>query len=101
MRLNCHLSKETVPRDGDTTYTSAADLSQALRRAAAAHVQHSDPNGPSRPELAGLARRVPGARAGRQRVAAMNGSVVAIFIWCGASTEYLQLIALCEQWRRS
>ena len=45
---------------------------EALRRAAAAHGQHEARTGGSRRELAGLVRRVHGARAGRRRAAEMN-----------------------------
>ena len=49
-----------------TSFSSASDLASALRRAAAAHGRHEARTG-SRSELAGLVRRVHGARAGRRR----------------------------------
>ena len=66
----CRRSQTRLPGRvdaGDTTYASASDLAQALRRAAAAHGRAREAHGASRRELAGLVRRVHGARAGRAR----------------------------------
>src|ERR1700726_4220394 len=55
-----------------STFASANDLASALRRAAAAHGPARGADGASRPELAGLVRRIHGARARRRRAAEMN-----------------------------
>ncbi len=56
---------------GDTTYPSASDLAQALRRAARGARGARGTDRESRPELARLVRRVHGARAGRRRATAV------------------------------
>ena len=55
-----------------TTFESATDLAQALKRAAAAHGEHEKRTGRGRHQLARLVRRVHGARAGRRGAADMS-----------------------------
>ena len=55
-----------------TSFTSASDLADALRRAAAAHGEHEKRIGAADAELAGLVRPVHGERAGRRGTAVVS-----------------------------